>query len=200
MPRATGLAAVFSLPGIRFLSRGLFHAGADSGERAVPGPDEVAVAGSAARRLRTIEISNASQASRLRSGGVHWARSRTQTGDVHMQVQVNTDNNVDGREELARRVGAGIEAALSRFSDQITRVEAHLGDESAGRSSGGDKRCVLEARVEGRVPVAVTSHADTLDEAFRGAAEKLKRLLESEFGRQDDRKGGASIRGSQRRR
>lgn len=116
-----------------------------------------------------------------------------------MQIQVNTDNNVDGREELARRVEAGVEAALSRFSDQITRVEAHLGDESASRSSGGDKRCMLEARVEGRAPVAVTNHADTLDESFRGAAEKLKRLLDSEFGRLDDRKGGASIRDSQRR-
>ena len=50
-----------------------------------------------------------------------------------MQIQVNTDNNIEGRDELARRVEAGIEAALSRFSDQITRVEVHLGDESAGQ-------------------------------------------------------------------
>jgi Sigma 54 modulation protein / S30EA ribosomal protein len=116
-----------------------------------------------------------------------------------MQIQVNTDNNIDGREELARQVEAGVEAALSRFSDQITRVEVHLGDESAGRPSGGGKRCMLEARPGRRPPVAVTSYADTLDEAFRGAADKLKRLLESEFGRLDDRKGGASIRGSERR-
>jgi hypothetical protein len=116
-----------------------------------------------------------------------------------MQIQVNTDNNIEGREELARQVEAGVEAALSRFSDQITRVEAHLGDESAGRPSGADQRCMLEARVAGRPPVAVTSYADTLDEAFHGAAEKLKRLLESEFGRLDDRKGGTSIRGRERR-
>ena len=116
-----------------------------------------------------------------------------------MQIQVNTDNNVEGRDELARRVEAGIEAALSRFSDQITRVEVHLGDESAGRPSGSDKRCMLEARPRGRAPVAVTNSADTLDEAFRGATDKLKRLFESDFGRLDDRKGGASIRGNERR-
>lgn len=116
-----------------------------------------------------------------------------------MQILVSTDNNVEGREELASRVEAAVGAALSRFSDQITRVEAHLGDESAGRPTGEDKRCMLEARVSGRAPVAVTNHANTLDEAFQGAADKLRRLLESEFGRLDDRKGGASIRGTEQR-
>jgi ribosome-associated translation inhibitor RaiA len=116
-----------------------------------------------------------------------------------MQVLVSTDNNVEGRDELVRRVEATVEAALSRFSQQVTRVEAHLGDESAGRRTGNDKRCMLEARVAGRAPVAVTNYADTLEEAFQGAADKLERLLESEFGRLDDRKGGASIRGTRQR-
>jgi hypothetical protein len=53
--------------------------------------------------------------------------------------------------------------------------------------------------VGGRAPVAVTNYADSLEEAFRGAADKLRRLLESESGRLDDRKGGASIRGAERR-
>ena len=116
-----------------------------------------------------------------------------------MQMLVSTDNNIEGREELGRQVEAAVEAALSRFSDQITRVEAHLSDESAGRPTGSDKRCMLEARVGGRAPVAVTNYADTLEEAFRGAADKLRRVLESESGRLDDRKGGASIRGTERR-
>jgi ribosome-associated translation inhibitor RaiA len=118
---------------------------------------------------------------------------------MHMQILINTDNNVEGRDELAHLVEATVRTALSRFSDQITRVEAHLGDESAGRPTGDDKRCMLEARVGGRAPVAVTNYADTLEKAFHGAADKLKRLLESEFGRLDDRKGGASIRGTEQR-
>jgi hypothetical protein len=111
-----------------------------------------------------------------------------------MQILVSTDNHVAGREGLARRVEATVGAALSRFGEHVTRVEAHLGDESAGRSAGGDMRCVLEARVGGRGPVAVTNHADTLDEAYRGAADKLRRALESELGRLEDHKGSASIR------
>jgi hypothetical protein len=111
-----------------------------------------------------------------------------------MQIQVNTDNNIAGREDLARQVEAELHAALSRFSGRLTRVEVHLGDESAGTSSVADMRCTIEARPAGQQPVAVTHHADTLVEACRGAAKKLQKLLESRFGRLDGRKGGASIR------
>jgi hypothetical protein len=111
-----------------------------------------------------------------------------------MQIQVNSDKNVDGREELVRQVEADVDAALSRFSDHLTRVEVHLGDESAGRSSGADMRCTMEARPAGQQPVAVTHHADTLDEAWRGAAQKLQKLLATKFGRLDNRKGRATIR------
>ncbi len=114
-----------------------------------------------------------------------------------MQIQVSTDNNIDGRGDFAGEIEGELTAALTRFSDQLTRVEVHLGDESAGRSSGNDKRCMLEARQAGRAPVAVTNYAATVDEAFRGATDKLVSLLDSETGRLGDRKGGASIRGDQ---
>ena len=110
-----------------------------------------------------------------------------------MQIQINTDANVDGRDELTRWVEDEIGAALSRFSEQITRVEVHLGDENAGKSGDDDKRCMVEARPAGQAPVAVTYHASTLEEACGGAAQKLKNLLESKFGRLDDRKGGDTI-------
>lgn len=115
-----------------------------------------------------------------------------------MQIQVNTDHNIDGHDELASYVSAEIESRLTRFGDQITRVEVHLGDESAGRSGGSDMRCMIEARPAGRSPVAVTDHAATVGEAVSGATGKLVRLLETEFGRRDDRKGGTTIRGSER--
>jgi len=40
-----------------------------------------------------------------------------------MHIQVNTDNNIEGREKLAAHAEAVVEEALSRFSDHITRVE-----------------------------------------------------------------------------
>jgi len=104
-----------------------------------------------------------------------------------MHIQVNSDNSIEGREELATRVEAVVEEALSRFSNQITRVEVHLSDENSHRSGQNDKRCMMEARLENRRPTAVTHRAATLDQAINGAADKLQRSIESTLGRLRDR-------------
>jgi ribosome-associated translation inhibitor RaiA len=76
--------------------------------------------------------------------------------------------------------------ALSRFSDRITRVEVHLSDQNSDKSGQDDKRCMMEARIEGRQPTAVTHQAATLDDAVDGAADKLKRSIESTLERLED--------------
>ncbi len=111
-----------------------------------------------------------------------------------MQVEVTTDRAVEGGDELIREIEAEVGTALSRFGERLTRVEVHLGDENAGKHGADDKRCTLEARPAGQQPVAVTHHAATSAEALRGALKKLQKLLESKFGRLDDRKGRDSIR------
>jgi ribosome-associated translation inhibitor RaiA len=104
-----------------------------------------------------------------------------------MQVQINTDRNIEGREALADQVRGVVENALSRFSDHITRVEVHLSDENSDKKGGNDEmRCVMEARLEGRQPIAVTHQAATLDQAVDGAADKLTKLIESTLGRLRD--------------
>jgi len=104
-----------------------------------------------------------------------------------MHIQINTDHNIDGREALADHVRGVVTGELSRFSGHITRVEVHLSDPSgdnAGGSSGhDDKRCVLEARIEGRQPLAVTHEAATLHQAVEAAAGKLSRMIEHTLGR-----------------
>ena len=46
-------------------------------------------------------------------------------------------------------------------------------------------RCMLEARVNGRDPVAATHHAASQDEAFRGATQRLIHLLDHTLGKLD---------------
>jgi ribosomal subunit interface protein len=104
-----------------------------------------------------------------------------------MQIQVNTDNHIEGREALTAHVTGVLEDAFTRFSDRITRIEVHLSDENGHKSGQNDKRCLLEARLEGRQPTAVTHHADTLDQAIQGAADKLERALETILGRLRDK-------------
>jgi ribosome-associated translation inhibitor RaiA len=105
-----------------------------------------------------------------------------------MQVQVSTDHNIEGHELFAGQVRGVVESALTRFSDHITRVEVHLSDENSHKSGQNDKRCMLEARLEGRQPIAVTHQAATLDEAVQGAADKMMRLIENTMGRQRDQR------------
>jgi ribosome-associated translation inhibitor RaiA len=103
-----------------------------------------------------------------------------------MQIQVNTDHHITGHEALATSVRATVESALSRFSDHITRVEVHVSDENGDKRGQNDKRCVMEARLQGRQPVAVTYQAATVDEAVGGAAGELTRLIEKTLGRLHD--------------
>jgi hypothetical protein len=111
-----------------------------------------------------------------------------------LQIQVNTDDNIEGRDELTQKVQAEIATTLGRFADRITRVEVHLSDENAGKSGTNDKRCLMEVRPTGRQPVAVTHQAGSLAEAWNGASKKMRTVLDTTFGRLDDTKGGASIR------
>jgi len=114
-----------------------------------------------------------------------------------MQVQVNTDKNIEGGETLTLQVEASIEATLGRFGEEITRVEVYLSDENSHKSRGDDKKCVMEARPVGMQPIAVTHLAGSLDQAIDGAADKLKRVLESTLGRLNDPKGRSSYAGDQ---
>lgn len=100
-----------------------------------------------------------------------------------MKIQLNTDAHIDSTEALAAQVRSTVEQALDHFGEHITRVEVHLSDENGGKSGPKDQRCMLEARLEGRQPVAVTDHAATLAQAVTGAAQKLARLLDSMLGR-----------------
>jgi hypothetical protein len=111
-----------------------------------------------------------------------------------VQIQVNTDNTIEGREALATRTEAEIRSGIGRFAAQVTRIEVHFGDVNADKSGGDDKRCMLEARLAGRQPEAVTHEAATVDAALSGALKKLRRLLESSVGRLNDHKGAESIR------
>jgi ribosomal subunit interface protein len=100
-----------------------------------------------------------------------------------MTIQINSDNNITGTEGLSNFVQSTIAETLKRFDEQITRVEVHLNDENSHKSGINDKRCMLEARLEGMQPVAVTAHGNTIQEALKGALDKLKSSLDITIGR-----------------
>jgi Sigma 54 modulation protein / S30EA ribosomal protein len=84
---------------------------------------------------------------------------------------------------MAAEVTGVVVGALQRFGDRITRVEVHLGDENGPKHGQNEKRCMMEARLKGRRPIAVTHHATTLEQAVHGAADNLIRAIASTLGR-----------------
>jgi ribosome-associated translation inhibitor RaiA len=112
-----------------------------------------------------------------------------------MQIQLNTDEHVQGDDSMAAWTERELNDKLARFQDQVTRIEVHLSDLNAGRAGTADKRCKLEARLAGRQPVAVSHDADKVAVALTGAATKLVRALDTALGRVRDARGRDSIRG-----
>jgi ribosome-associated translation inhibitor RaiA len=100
-----------------------------------------------------------------------------------MTIQINTDKNIEGSERCNDYFTSMIEEELSRFDDRITRIEVHLSDENGSKEGQADKRCLLEARLEGRQPIAVSNMADNHAQAVNGAIEKLKSSLETIIGK-----------------
>jgi ribosome-associated translation inhibitor RaiA len=100
-----------------------------------------------------------------------------------MQVLVNSDHNITVHENFAQSIVASVEDSMSRFIDRVTRVEVHLGDVNAGKGGDSDKRCMLEARLSGLQPIAVTHQAESLGMAINGATEKLERAVEHALGK-----------------
>ncbi len=106
-----------------------------------------------------------------------------------MQIQINTDHNLEGREALSAHIRTVVEHALNHESARITRVEVHLADENGPKGGLKNIRCAMEARLEHLQPVAVTFEAATVHQAVEGAADKLARLVAHTLGRlRDERK------------
>ena len=104
-----------------------------------------------------------------------------------MQVQVHTDSSVHGSERLSHAVEAAVESAVKRWRERITRVEVHLSDVNHHKGGTDDKRCVMEARLGGLQPIAVTHNSGTVAEAVDGAAETLKKSVDTTLARLNDR-------------
>lgn len=100
-----------------------------------------------------------------------------------MHLQINTDHSLKVHESEEAQLQRIVESHLNRFADRITRVEMHLSDVNAAKGGQDDKRCLLEARLEGRKPLAVSHSAASLILAVEGAAEKLSRSIDSDIGR-----------------
>lgn len=105
-----------------------------------------------------------------------------------MQLQVHSDNHIDGSARLAGWVRATVASKFERYDEELTRVVIHLNDENGNKAGANDKRCQIEARARGHQPLSVTYKAESLQFALDGALEKLDRALAHRLGKQRNRR------------
>jgi len=99
-----------------------------------------------------------------------------------MIIQVNTDNHIDGKEELGTYITNLFNEKLQRFDSQLTRIEVHLSDENGGGKAGADdKKCSIEARLENFDPIFVSAQSDDLAKAIHEGLQKIKRAIEHQI-------------------
>lgn len=103
-----------------------------------------------------------------------------------MQVQVNTDSSIKGDQRLEEYVTEAVETKLKRFREDLSRVEVHLRDENSEKGGSDDKRCMMEARVKGLKPTAVTFKHGTVKGAINGAVGKMRTALDRELGKRKE--------------
>ena len=100
-----------------------------------------------------------------------------------MTIQINTDKTLTGEKRSIDFFTSQIAEALQRFESHITRIEVHLKDENGKKDGFNDVSCLIEARLEGRQPIAITNQANTIDLAVSGAIDKIKTAIETILGR-----------------
>ncbi len=105
-----------------------------------------------------------------------------------MLIEVNTDNHIQGRADVAASVQSIVDSGLDHFRERLSRVEVHLADENSDKGGDRDVRCSLEARIEGLKPMGVSHFAGNLEEAVEGAVNRLESLLEHSLGRLRDKR------------
>lgn len=102
-----------------------------------------------------------------------------------MQIQVNTDNFINGDERVIEIAEEAVRSDLSHLGERLTRVEVHLKDQNADKHGPEHIRCTMEARPRGLGPMAAHHDAADIPAALKGAAKKLRSRLSSEFSKLD---------------
>jgi ribosomal subunit interface protein len=103
-----------------------------------------------------------------------------------MQIQINSDKNINITDELKEDYKAKTEKRLARFDSFITRIEVHLSDENSEKSGLNDKKCLIEARMENRQPIIVTDTSEAIEKSFSSALNKMRRKMDSIVGKMRD--------------
>lgn len=105
-----------------------------------------------------------------------------------MQILLQSAPHIDSSQLMAEHFATVVKAAMGRFGERVTRVEAHLSDaDGQARTSGNDIHCTLQATLKGLDAIVVKEQSGNAHQAIDGALRKLKRAVGAEIAKHDPR-------------
>lgn len=105
----------------------------------------------------------------------------------NLKILIQTDKNIESSVGLEEHVRNTVSKAMAHFDERLTRVEVHLRDVNGEKFGDRDHECMMEARLRGLKPLAVT-HADgNLHQAIAGASERLRNAVANLVARMEAR-------------
>ncbi|MAY84501.1 MAG: hypothetical protein CMP59_10250 [Flavobacteriales bacterium] len=104
-----------------------------------------------------------------------------------MTIQINTDKNIEGSQNMEAYFTERLEEGLKHFSELITRLEVHVSDQNADKEGADDIQVRIEARVRGKEPVLVEARAGNQEAALSAAIDKIQGLMRKIKGKLLDR-------------
>ena len=100
-----------------------------------------------------------------------------------MNIEINTDNHISNSARFTEELSQSLHSSLGKFESHLSRIEVYLSDANKNKGGSDDKKCTIEARIEGMKPLAATHKAATLREAFSGASRKIERVVRDSLDR-----------------
>jgi ribosomal subunit interface protein len=90
----------------------------------------------------------------------------------HLPIHIRP-GNLQTSSAIEAWVHRKLAGAFRRYGAKMTAVEVHFEDVNGQKHGGEHTRCVMEARVNGRIPIAVSAGASNLYAAIDAASRKL---------------------------
>lgn len=104
--------------------------------------------------------------------------------EVRIHIRPGNLQSSSATDAWARRKLSGL---LRRYRARMTAVDVHFEDVNGPKHGGNDTHCVMEARVNGRLPIAVRASSGDLYSAIDAAARKLESAIGKSVERIDTR-------------
>lgn len=103
-----------------------------------------------------------------------------------MHLDINSNSSIKVSLEEDNLIKDMLRVNFERYKDSINRISVHLSDMKKSGPDSNNKKCLIEARVNGRKNIVVHSTENNLMKSISFSIEKLKHSLIHEIDKKNE--------------